>query len=374
MTKQRNIVSETEQYLNSYLIFPEDYYSLPIALWTIGTHLWPNFDSFPYMVITSETKRSGKSTLKEMVSFASANPRNFTAATPAVVFKIMDEEKPTVFIDEAEQSLTSENSPFRPILNSGYRRGDKVPRIGKDGVKEYEVYGPKCFILIGDVFDTLRDRSIVISMKRSNQRPPKNFRYDTAKADGEEIRERISIQAEENMSKIIAEYGVFDYRTLDFLTSARDAEIWTALFCICKVFAPERIEELKRSCVDMSMEKTGEKKSFADLADAEEKANRAEMSERLVRDLASLCGKDKGIASAEAVDKLKAIPTAPWRKYKGHGITMIEVSYLLDVFGIQPKVIRRDKTNGRKSKSGDGSTYRGYTRESLHGAMKVING
>src|SRR5207247_3545549 len=51
---------------------------------------------------------------------------------------------------------------FRSVLNGGYRKGATVTRRGLT----YAVYSPKVFILIGDVFDTLRDRSIVIEMWR----------------------------------------------------------------------------------------------------------------------------------------------------------------------------------------------------------------
>ena len=38
---------------------------------------------------------------------------------------------------------------------------------------------------------------------------------------------------------------------LDFLTG-RDEEIWMPLFCLARVFCPERLEELSRCAVDIA--------------------------------------------------------------------------------------------------------------------------
>jgi hypothetical protein len=55
-----SLVAELESYIRSYVSVAETSYALVIALWLAATHVWTAFDAFPYLVVTSATKRSGR--------------------------------------------------------------------------------------------------------------------------------------------------------------------------------------------------------------------------------------------------------------------------------------------------------------------------
>ncbi len=114
-----------------------------------------------------------------------SNSRPVVNISPAALYRTISADKPTLLIDEAEM-FSSAKSEFRSLLNSGYRRGQTVKR--HDG--DYETYCPKAFALIGDVHDTLRDRSIVIEMMRCE--PARRFVYAAAKEEGAALRETIN--------------------------------------------------------------------------------------------------------------------------------------------------------------------------------------
>jgi hypothetical protein len=345
----KTILEKLERYVNSYLSFSVEGISLPIALWIIGTHFFKSFDAFPYVVIMSNTKRAGKTRLSEVMSFAARRPMNFSAMTPSTLFRCINPVgpvgygepefiEPTVIFDEAESLSAEGASTMRSVLNSGYRKGQTIPRtVGRD-IVEFKVYCPKIFILIGDVYDTLRDRSIVIEMKRGDA--PKRFLYDEAKLDGKELADAIEEEKHRIMNKVNEHYKS---DRAQFLND-RDEEIWAPLFAICKVIAPDRYRQLQRLAVDLCSLKTADKRSHTTLDMFEEKSQSMEYGERALVDLLAVMNNEKSIFGDEAVKRLRELDLSPWRTFRGKGIEQINLADLLSGFGVPPVNIRIGKT------------------------------
>jgi len=331
------IVKDLESYLAKYISFADTCYSLPLALWTIGTFLFTEFDTFPYVVITSTTKRSGKSRLSEVLSFACSNPRPFGAMTPATVFNSMEgDANPTLFFDEAEVLSSEAASTMRAVLNMGYRRGQSVPRMDRGIVKEFPTYCPKVFILIGDVSDTLKDRSIMVRMKRGT--PALRFIFEPVRAEGGVLRERITSLLTDVTIGALSE-AFQNHKGLTFLTD-RDEELWTSLFVIASVFCPDRMDELSRYAVDIATEKTQESYRYVNLLGEEKKAEDDEYAIRLLADVHALLHGHAALETRVLLDKLKALPTSPWRKFRGDGLTVRNMADMLSRFGVAPVLIR----------------------------------
>ena len=351
------LISQIEDYLAHYVSFANADVKLPLALWTLGTYCFPEFDAFPYLVITSATKRSGKTRLAELLSFCCSNPRNFAAMTGAVLFRSIESESPTILFDEAETLSSEAASTLRAVLNVGYRKGQTIPRSSGDGIKEFQTYCPKVFILIGDVYDTLRDRSIVVQMVRADA--PTRFVYEPARQRGADLRELASAAIERHRDRIAETFST--YPSLEFLMD-RDEEIWTPLFVLCSIFAHDRIPELSRIAVDLATEKTAEARKYTALH--EDEALDDQYALKLLHDLyAVLLTSGKVIGSSEAVEALQAIPTAPWRKFRGKGIRVHDLGNMLSRFGVKP--VRIAIGSGR----GNQKFLRGYKREHLEAAI-----
>jgi hypothetical protein len=334
MTPQtKTVIQEIQEYLHKYIVFADEMYSLPIALWIIATFMYLDFDAFAYLVITAATKRSGKTRLWELIQFCCSNPCPSGALTPAAIYKTMSEDRPTMGFDEAETLSSEAASTMRAILNMGYRKGSVVRRVIGNEVKEYEVYCPKVFILIGRAYDTLNDRSIIVQMKRGE--PKERFVWERAKTEGAILREKIAALVEENRSAIIDCFQNFG--RIDFLND-RDEEIWMPLFSLCKVLDKPSLKQLGMNAVDIATSKTQEATTYRNLmsADEEGKAQDDEYSRRLLMDMLAVCGKADYVRSAEALERLMALPLAPWRKYKGTGLEYNRIGMMLDRFGLQP--------------------------------------
>ena len=133
----QTILEKMEVFITDYVSFESDATALPVALWAIGTHVFDMFDAYPYMVITSATKRSGKTRLSELVGFLSKNPQPFSAMTPSTLFRVIEERKPTVIFDEAEVLSSESASTMRAVLNVGYRKGQTIPRTEGRTVRNF---------------------------------------------------------------------------------------------------------------------------------------------------------------------------------------------------------------------------------------------
>jgi hypothetical protein len=362
MATPGGVLEEIEAYLRRYVAFSSDAYAFPLALWVAGTHVYENFDAYGYLVITAATKRAGKTRLMELLSFVAAGARHIADITPAAMFAMIESEKPSLMIDEAERFAASQQE-FRAVINSGYRRGGEVTRRQGQDIRRYTVYCPKVFVLIGDPNDTLRDRSIMINLRRGHS--PQRFIYSDAQAEGKALRDKLAEMLANNSERIADAY--VDLGRFDFLAD-REEEIWSPLFSICRALCPDRWGELVRAAVDISTAKTAEARKFTDLPQHEYAAQRIEYGERAVRDLIQIIRsqKKKSISTADAIPALRELPTAPWRAFRGEGLKpgiegSMMLASLLEPFGVRPRTIRLRP----KSQGANGSTIKGYALAAL---------
>lgn len=98
----------------------------------------------------------------------------------------------------------------------------------------------------------------------------------------------------------------------------------------------------------------------------ESKAQDDEYAKRLLADVQTVIGSEKCISNVAMLDALKALPTSPWRKYLGEGLTLRGMADMLSRFGVRTSTIRVGK-----GKSGsNANVLRGYKREDIHHAAK----
>lgn len=361
------LLAKIESYLRSYLSFSDDRYFLPLALFAVLEHCWEEcFDEVPYLSVSAMVKGAGKTRVLELLQFLAGDSKAVLldgSVTLAALYTETDEKK-VVLIDESER-LQNPHSPFRPILNGGYRSGQALKRKIGGEMKSFSIFCPKVFAQIGDVHDSLRDRCIVVEMQRTMQGSRMEFVRQIAKEEGAEIAHEVEEALLERIGAIRDAYLNYHnlYPSLGFLRD-RDRELWKPLFTLCRVFAPERIHDLERSAADIAALKTKPVRRFEHLKVEEERVLKLEYAERLLRDCLAVIEERDRIASADLVRRLRDIPTSPWRSYEGTGITEISLASMLKLFDVEPKTIRF------KPKSVPNSTAKGYHREPLSKALR----
>lgn len=359
------LLSDLTEFYNKYVTFTDDY-GFVMALWVMATYMFNSFDAFPYVVVTAATKRAGKTRFGiELTSFVASKAKPATAMSGSSMFRIIEEQQPTVLFDEAEGLSSEASGNMRAVLNTGYRKGSVVTKTAGEEVKEFRTYCPKVFVLIGDVNDTLRDRAIIVRMKRSDS--PARMSYTVAQSEGAKLTERLKEFIATHKSDIESAY--MNLPRLEFLND-RDEDIWMPIFALATVVCPDKMEHLKRISVDMATEKTQSSVKFTadEMKAAEEKAQRDEYAAMLIHDMVTVMD-GKNIGSVVLADALKGITTAPWRKFRGDGITPDIIAELLQPFNLAPDAVRV----GKGKHGSNANVVKGYKIADVKAAIEKHN-
>ena len=366
------VIAEAEAYLRSYLSFPDGTYYLPLALFAALMHCWDEcFDEVPYLSVGAAVKAAGKTRVLELLGFLAGEERAVLldgSITEAALYTEIAHGK-TLLIDESER-LRTPRSPLRPTLNGGYRRGQSVCRkVGRQNAR-FSTFCPKVFSHLGDVYDSLRDRCIVVRMQRAMEGNRKEYFRAVAQEEGSAIARRLHEAVFARLDEIRSAYrnGHGLHRRLGFLRD-RDREIWKPLFSLCQALAPSRMPQLERSAADIAALKTVPTRPFESLAQEEKEAEETEYAERLLADAISVMGESEKMATSELARRLRGLPTSPWRTYRGGGITpdasgAMTMASLLRRFGVEPKTIRV------RPKGEPNSTAKGYVLADLVAAAE----
>lgn len=321
-----------EGFFLDYLILP-DGMPFVLSLWSIATRIFNVFDCFPYLSVTSPTKRCGKTRMAEILELLCARPLMSVNVSEAALFRSIATEQPTVIIDEAEalKNKNSERSQYLlSILQAGFRKGAFVLRcVGKGYVVEkFPVYCPKAVLAIGNLPDTLRDRSVLIPMRRRmKDEIVARFRSRIAKEQAAGIVSAVNDWVEEHKERIAKAY---ERQNLNFLQD-READLWEPLFAVASVAVPDRLGELKQIALRLS----GEKEKL-DVDDTQGIRLLADI--RTVFDLT----KREKITTEQLIFKLQSLPESRWDE-----LTPLKLSRLLRPFEISPRQLWIEKSNTR---------------------------
>jgi hypothetical protein len=139
-----------------------------LALWTAHTHCFEAFTHTPRLNFCSPEKGCGKTTALDVT--ASLTPRALRAEsiTAAVLFRLVDSDKPTLLLDEVDAYL-HEAEELRGLLNAGHKRGAKAYRCEGENntVRGFAAFAPAALAGIGALPGTLHDRSVVVRLIRA---------------------------------------------------------------------------------------------------------------------------------------------------------------------------------------------------------------
>ena len=169
------VLDQVVELLRRYVVFEHDDDAVLVALYIALTYCFDRFKHVPLLVITSAVKRSGKSTLLELVGHLSQRALFATSATAAVLFRAGDRYRPTLLWDEVDNAFT-DNGDLKAILNSGASKSAPyVWRCEKVGdtytERAFNVFYPKIVAGINlehCLSDTTLDRSIIVKLTRAN--------------------------------------------------------------------------------------------------------------------------------------------------------------------------------------------------------------
>lgn len=142
---EAEILTEIQEFIHKYLDI-SDVFEQIATYYVLFTWLYDKFNELPYLRAIGDFG-SGKSRFLQTIGVLCYKPI-FTggATTPSPIFRIVNEVKGTLIIDEADFRFSDMTSEIVKILNTGYQKGIPVLRSEGKGtfeVKAYDVFSPK---------------------------------------------------------------------------------------------------------------------------------------------------------------------------------------------------------------------------------------
>jgi putative DNA primase/helicase len=289
------LLAEIEGVIKRHVVLSEPA-AAALAVWVLHSYTFELRDTVAYVAIESPEKRCGKTTLLSVLAAMASKSIIASNITVGALFRAIHTCTPTLFIDEADTFLAG-NSIMRGIINSGNTRrtayvlrlaaskrrdavqrrladsvpggsappeqGDvtitgSLPRAatntlappdfpaeGTDnGLKKYSCWCPKVIAMIGEVPDTIADRSIVVKMAR---KLTTETCAPLSELNTSEIKAKCARFARD-MAQFIAEAGKIRGEGLN----DRAADTFDPLFVIARLAGEEWEEKLREAALALS--------------------------------------------------------------------------------------------------------------------------
>ena len=237
------LFNRLKSYIGRFVYFTDQAQIETIVLWLMGTYCYTAFEAYPYLWITAE-KGSGKSTLLKVMNPLCFNGDLLVSITPAVLFRKVQAQRPTLLIDEVE-TLTKGNkdnaSALFDVLNSGYMKGLSVERAsGKDfALESFDVYGPKVFSGINEIDDVLKSRTIPVQLlKKSSATKLERYKVERNALEIIELQKELYLFALTYAPRIAELYNSGELeKTLPLIN--RELDLWEPLMAIVSLLTKE---------------------------------------------------------------------------------------------------------------------------------------
>jgi|TARA_Y100000034_G_scaffold136934_1_gene217306 hypothetical protein len=226
-----------DKYVEYIDFIDEDYYEL-LTLWDIGTYFFTLFHSYPYIHLHG-LKNTGKSKVMQLSANMAFNAQVVSGMTNATLFRIVEQNRPALYIDEFELvhgKESKEDKEFEGMLNNGYKKGLKVPRLEQDGKtftpRFFEVYCPKMVANISGLKGALPSRCIKIVMQRAMKEDPRGDLYPVDNNPiWKHIRNDLYVYTLKNWEQVKFKY---DNLKKEFDITNRDWELWKPIITMAK--------------------------------------------------------------------------------------------------------------------------------------------
>ncbi len=317
------LLDELRAALARYVVFPSPETADAVTLWIAATHGQDAWEHAPRCAVVSPEKRCGKSRLLDITEATCHQSLVTVNISPAALVRsVTPEDPPTLFIDEADTifgpKAGDNNEDLRGIINSGHQR-DR-PYIRYDIItRRNEYLATFCMAMlagIGDLPDTIMDRSIVVRMRRrapGEHVDPYRTRRDRPALH--DLRDRLGAWIKPHIKELTAAEPVMPVED-------RAADTWEPLIAVADLAGADWPARARKAALVLVA------------AESEEDAA-ASLGARLLGDIRSIFTEFtvSFMASAELVLRLRKLDDAPWNE---RDLTTTALSRLLRPYGIKP--------------------------------------
>ncbi|MEU2424711.1 DUF3631 domain-containing protein [Streptomyces sp. NPDC007851] len=338
-TAGSKLLDELRAQIAQFVIPPSSETLDAITLWVAATHLQPAWQHAPRLAVVGPAKRCGKSRLLDVLTETVHEPMLTINTTPAAIFRSINEEEPsTLLVDEADTifgpKVAEKNEETRGLLNAGHQRGRYVTRVvGNDHTPhKFATFAMAAIAGIGDLPDTVMDRSVVVRMRRRAEgEKVKPFRSRRDIPALHELRERIHVWARpllEEAAELEPAMPVED----------RAADTWEPLVILADLAGGHWPRLARVACARMVAAEVSAEEDHPSGARILADIRRVFFAQREVDSL----------STEELLHHLRQDPEAPWAERGRDGLTARELGRMLRDFDIRPGNVRMADRTQRK--------------------------
>ncbi|MHB9753204.1 DUF3631 domain-containing protein [Streptomyces sp. BYX5S] len=320
------LLDELRAQIARFVILPTEEALHAVTLWVAATHLQPAWQHAPRLAVVGPAKRCGKSRLLDVVTETVRNHLITVNASPAAIFRsITDEDPPTLLVDEADTlfgtaKAAEKNEDLRGLLNAGHQRNRPTLRVSGPEHKPhtFPTFAMAALAGIGDLPDTIMDRSVVIRMRRrAAGEEVAAFRTGRDTPALHAIRDRLSAWLQPLYPQALEMEPVMPVED-------RAADTWEPLIVIADLAGGEWPGFARTACRSMSDYEAGQD---------EEGGLRTRILVDIRRVFAAE-GDPTVLRTSRLLDELNADKEAPWAEYGAGGLTPRGLQLLLKDYGI----------------------------------------
>jgi putative DNA primase/helicase len=306
-----------------------------MAAWVLHAWAHDSFDISPVLGIVIPEKRCGKTTALSVVSALTPRAMHAINISASVLFRVIEKYKPTVMVDEADTFLDADkNGDLRGMLNGGHNRLSAYVwrSVGDDHEpRRFKVWAPKVVAMIGNLPDTLEDRSLVVRLRR--------------KRDGEAVErfraDRINdfLHLRQRAARWVKDHALTLANADPLVPDALHDRAQDNARCICAIadaVGGHWPVTIRAALVGMHQEVEADEPQSAGVL--------------LLRDVAEIfeAKRAERIGSTDLLNALCALEESPWSEWRGgRPISTRGIAKLLKSYGIEPKRDMSQRFYGR---------------------------
>jgi hypothetical protein len=336
-------VFELVDWLLRRFLFLEDHQYTALALWILHSFVFREFQHTPRLALLSPVRGCGKSVALNLCAKLCSRARKFGSTSTAVLPRLIDNERPSVLLDEADNLDFTNDPVLRAIVNDGFEEAGVRALVVNQETREFNLFAPLAFGAIGRLPLPLMSRSIVINMSRA----PRKAMLERFDLKNQKLREELDVVyrhvfawAQQVRTQLDTDPAMPDG------LYGRAADRWRVLFSIADALG--RGDQARKAA-----------KAFAgEHADEDVKIE-------LLSDIRHVFGAlaDDQIAAEVLLQHLLALDDGRWTEFRGeHGnqapkpLNRPAMVKMISAFGV------RTKTLWPRHRTAETKSSRGYSR------------
>ncbi|MEU7168793.1 DUF3631 domain-containing protein [Streptomyces morookaense] len=332
------LLDELRAAIGRYVVLPSEEALTAVTLWVAASHIQPALQHAPRLAVVGPTKGCGKSRVLDVLHETVYQPMMTVNTSPAVVFRVIGKNPPTLLVDEADTIFgpkAGEKEDLRGLLNAGHQRNRPAWRISGPEHKPtaFPTFAMAALAGIGDLPDTIMDRAVVIRMQKrkpGERITPFRSRYSVPELNA--LRDRLTAWLSPlrgTAARLVPRMPVED----------RAADTWEPLVIVADLAGGHWPARARAACLAMTRHEVVQDEQTT-------------LKTRLLRDIRRIFEQEGNKEALRTQDLLAALITdteSPWPEYGTKGMNAYHLANLMRDFDISPANYRFE--NGKQAKA-----------------------